>query len=198
MVLPIMAYGNRVLRKEGRNILPDINEFEKLIDDMWQTLEVSGGVGLAAPQVNHDLKVFIVNSKLLYDELTDRNKSIYFPDDDGIIETFCNATILAESEKRWSELESCLSIPGISEPVERAWEIIVEYQDRDQQKHRKQFSGYTAKVIQHEYDHTQGILFIDRLPVLKKRMLKSKLDKIVRGKTKTNYSIKYLKKASHQ
>jgi len=197
MVLPIIAYGFSVLRKKCNTISSELGGFNSLIQDLWETLEISGGVGLAAPQVNSNWKVFVVNSKLMYEGMNERDKKSYFPDDEGIIETFCNANIIAESEIMWSEFESCLSIPGITEQVERPWEITVEYQDRDLKQYKRQFSGYTARIIQHEYDHTRGVLFIDHLSSLKKRLLKSKLDKIVRGKTKTDYKIAYWKKSMH-
>ena len=112
-----------------------------------------------------------------------------FSGDKGIQETFINARILEESEEKWSEWEGCLSIPGISEPVERYWEIILEYQDLNFTFRRQEFSGYTAKVIQHELDHTEGVLFIDHLPDLSRRLLKNKLKKIKNGKIEINQSV---------
>ena len=193
MPLPIIAYGHRILRKPCEVVKKESQGINVLIENLWSTLELSGGVGLAAPQINFDSKIFIVNSKLMYDDLTESQRKDTFSGDKGIQETFINAEIIAESEEKRSELEGCLSIPGINEPVERSWNIIVEYFDKFLNPQRKQFSGYTAKVIQHEYDHINGILFIDHLPDLTKKILKGKLKKIQEGKVETDYLIQFLK-----
>lgn len=194
MVLPVIAYGFNVLRKECADITAGTVSFETLIQDLWDTLETSGGVGLAAPQINSDLNAFVVNSKRMYNELSEKDKKTFFPEDEGIIKTFCNARITSRSETVWNDFESCLSIPGITELVERPWEVTVEYLDRELKLLERKFTGYTARVIQHEYDHIQGVLFIDHLPALKKRLLRSKLDKIIKGKPKTNYKINFPKR----
>jgi len=154
---------------------------DALIKNLWNTLILSGGVGLAAPQVNSNSKVFIVNSILAYYQIADSERKAVFSGDKGILETFINAQIIVSSEKKWCDLEGCLSIPGIIAPVERSWDIIVEYRDKYFNLKRKQFSGYTAKVIQHENDHTNGILFIDHLSFLQRKLLKSKLTRIKKG-----------------
>jgi peptide deformylase len=192
-IAPIIAYGQRVLRTTCNEVNKLTSKVEGVISDLWNTLEVSGGVGLAAPQINNTQSIFVVKSTLMYNELSESQRAEYFSGDTGIEETFINATIVAESEETWNEYEGCLSIPGINEYVERPWSIIVEYRDADFNKHRKQFSGYTAKVIQHESDHTKGVLFIDHLPSLTKKLLKGRLKKIKEGKIETNYPIKYLK-----
>jgi peptide deformylase len=192
-VKPIMIYGHSVLRKNCTDIIGPLPELNVLAESLWQTLEYSGGVGLAAPQINESLTVFIVNSRLMYTELTESSRNMLFSGDEGIAETFINASIIAESEETWKEPEGCLSIPGINENVERAREIILEYRDTHFDLHRKQFSGYTAKVIQHELDHTQGILFIDHLPALTKRVLLKKLKRIREGKQETVYPAHYVK-----
>lgn len=184
----IVTYGHRILRKTCIDVLHEEKGLELLIKNLWDTLKNAGGVGLAAPQINSSKKVFIVNSKLMYDELNNIQKDYLFSGDQGIKETFINPQIFAESEERWSEWEGCLSIPGINEPVERSWEIILEYQDINLNKQRKQFSGYTAKIIQHELDHLHGILFIDHLPPLTRKFLEHKLKKIKAGKIVTNYT----------
>jgi peptide deformylase len=186
----IVTYGHKNLRQECVDVLEGENVPESLVEDLWNTLKIAGGVGLAAPQINHTKKVFIVDSKLLYNELNKAQRDFLFSGDQGIQETFINAWIIAESEEKWNEWESCLSIPGISEPVKRSWEIILEYQDLELNKQRRQFSGYTAKVIQHELDHTKGILFIDHLPALTRKLLKSKLNKIRTGKMESNYQVR--------
>ncbi|MBN2521760.1 MAG: peptide deformylase [Bacteroidales bacterium] len=191
--VPIIAYGNKILRQSCNKVSEKNNGLNRLIDALWNTLETSGGVGLAAPQINSSDKVFVVNSKLMYDDLPDAQKQTWFSGDKGIVETFINARIIAESEENWSESEGCLSIPGIVKPVERSWEIIVEYFDRNFKPKRVQFSGFTAKVILHEYDHTNGILFIDHLPALSKKLLSAKLKQIASGRVTVDYPIKFLK-----
>lgn len=181
MVLPIIIYGNSILRKTCIEVNKETPGLDALIENLWSTLNSSGGVGLAAPQIKSNSKVFIVNSTQVYNELPISQKINDLQGDKGIKETFINAQIIAESEEKWSELEGCLSIPGIVEPVDRAWDIIVEYRNKSLNPIRKQFFGYTAKIIQHEYDHTNGILFIDHLPALKKKLLKSKLKRIKKG-----------------
>jgi len=178
MVLPIILYGNSILRKTCIDVNKTSSGLDTLINNLWSTLYSSDGVGLAAPQINSNQKVFIIDSSLAYNELTDLQKKAVLPGDKGVKEIFINARIIHESEEKWSELEGCLSIPGIVEPVERAWSIIVEYLDISYHPKRNRFSGYTAKIIQHECDHTNGILFIDHLPALKKRLLTNKLKKI--------------------
>ena len=191
MALPIMTYGYSILQKPCSEVPAPSEELDTLIKNMWKCMDLAGGVGLAAPQINSNLKVFIVNSKIMYDDLSDDERKAMFSEDNGIIETFINAKIITTSDKTWSDYEGCLSIPDITEQVERSWEIILEYQDSDFKMHKKLFSGYTAKVIQHEYDHTNGVLFIDHLSLLKKKLLSSKLKKISAGKFKTSYRTKF-------
>jgi len=168
MILPITIYGNSVLRKTCIEVNKETPGLDTLIENLWSTLYSSGGVGLAAPQINSNNSVFIIDSLLLYKELTDLQKEALFQGDKGIQESFINARIIKKSEKKWREPEGCLSIPGIVEPVERAWSVTVAYLDKSFNVKRKQFSGYTVKVIQLELDHTNGILFIDHLSELKK------------------------------
>jgi len=185
MILPIITYGYSVLRKTSSEVPGPSMELDSFIQNMWDSMDAAEGVGLAAPQVNRPLNLFIVNSKLVYDEISVAKRAAKFEGDEGIIETFINAKIIAKSDTSWSDYEGCLSIPGISERVERPWEIIIEYQDRHFTTHKKRFSGYTAKVIQHEYDHIKGVLFIDHLSSLKKKLLNGKLKKIQTKKLKT-------------
>ncbi len=191
--LPIMAYGQSILRKSCTNVHEENDKLNELVLALWQTMATSGGVGLAAPQINSDMKVFIVNSKLMYDDLTDSQRKVAFPDDNGIKETFINAKIIAASEDKWSEQEGCLSIPGIMKPIDRSREIIIEYLNVNFQPRRVQFTGYTAKIIQHEFDHTNGVLFIDHLPAISKKLLNGKLRQIRNGKVKVDYPIQFLK-----
>jgi peptide deformylase len=193
MILPVISYGHTILRKKCEEVNQNINKYEQLIKDMWETLYCAKGAGLASPQVNRNLKLFLINSQLAFESLQEEQRKYYFTGDQGIKETFINATITRKSKKTWFDYEGCLSIPEISEEVERAWSIMIEYYDADFNKYQKQFSGYTARVIQHEYDHTQGILYIDYLSTLKKQLLKNKLRNISHGKVKVDYKMKFLK-----
>lgn len=191
--LPIVAYGNPVLRQKSQDVYDRDIVIDKLIEDLWNTLEVSGGVGLAAPQIDSPLKAFVVKSTLMYDELDDNFRKKIFCGDNGIEEVFINAKILAYSEENDHQTEGCLSIPSINQDVKRPWNILVEYLDKDFVLHRQEFSGYSARVIQHEYDHTNGVLFIDHLPALNKKLISNKLKQVKQGKIPTDYSIHYLK-----
>ena len=193
MIEPIIAYGHNILRKKCKKVVETSEEINDLINNLWQTLERSGGVGLAAPQINKGLSVFLVNSTLMYNNLSIEQRKEQFSGDKGIEETFINAKIIAESKEEWSDYEGCLSIPGIAEPVNRSWDVIIEYLNKDFQLKRTQYSGYTAKVIQHEYDHTNGVLFIDHLSALNKKLLNNKLKQIINGKIDVEYPIQYLK-----
>lgn len=192
-VKPIIAYGNTILRKACDDVENDEEGLIALTDNLWKTLEYSGGVGLAAPQINSEKNIFVVDSKVMFDSLPEKQQKTIFSGDSGIHEVFINARIVEESEEIWTENEGCLSIPGIDELIDRAWSIKVEYYDEKFKLHEREFSGYTAKVIQHELDHTNGILFIDHLHALKRKMIKNKLKLIIDGKTETEYPINYLK-----
>ena len=187
MILPIVAYGHDILRQKCQDISPQYPGLKNLVDDMWQTLYVANGCGLAAPQVNHAVRLFIVDSVQSYKSFDLRSRKQYFDGDMGIQETFINAQIIDRSATTWKDEEGCLSIPAVAEEVERSWTIIIEYLDRDFQPHTRTFSGATARMIQHEYDHTEGILYLDYLRPLKNTLLKSKLQKIAEGKVKVKY-----------
>lgn len=190
-ISPIVAYGNNILRKK----CTDVNkiDFAKtgLSSNLNATLESTGGLGLAAPQINLPYNSFVVKSIIMYNDLDSDERKKYFCGDKGIEEVFINAKILDYSKDTDLQNEACLSLPGISEQVERSWEIIVEYLDKDFVLCKKQFSGYTARVIQHEYDHTQGTLFIDRLKPITKKLIRGKLRKIRCGSVYTDYPIKF-------
>jgi peptide deformylase len=185
MVFPIVAYGDPVLRKVAEDIDKDYPGLEKLIDDMYDTMEKSRGVGLAAPQINKAIRLFVIDSTRMYDE-DEKN--------DGIREVFINARIIDELGKEWAYEEGCLSIPGIREDVYRKEKLKIEYYDRNFKKHTKEFTGLTARVIQHEYDHIEGKLFIDHLKPLKRSLLKGRLEKISKGVVDVDYKMKFPKK----
>ncbi|MFC2138587.1 peptide deformylase, partial [Bacteroidota bacterium] len=189
MVQPIVAYGHNILRKPCREVLNYNYNLEVLIDNLWHSLKKSGGVGLAAPQINEKMNVFIVNSKLMYEQLSNEERNKIFSGDKGIEESFINAKIIEKSDQKWGDYEGCLSLPGIAENVDRSWDITVEYLDKKFNPKIVQYSGYSAKAIQHEHDHTKGILFIDHLSALSKRLLGNKLKQIINGKVKVDYPI---------
>ncbi len=168
-------------------------EIQELITNMWETMENSNGCGLASPQINKPLQLFIVDSQITFENLDTEDQLLYFErNDKGIRETFINAKIIDASEEVWDDYEGCLSIPGLSQKVERPWKITIEYLNQDFISQIKTFTGLTARIIQHEYDHTQGILYIDHLKPLKKKLIESKLKKIANGNIKTGYPMKFL------
>lgn len=184
MILPIVAYGDPVLRKIAVEITKDYPQLEKLLADMFETMEKSKGVGLAAPQINKAIRLFVIDSSRMYDE-DEKN--------DGIREVFINAKMIEELGKEWSFEEGCLSIPGIRDEVLRQEKIRIQYYDQKFKKHEKEFTGLTARVIQHEYDHIEGKLFIDHLKPLRRSLLKGRLEKISKGKVDVDYKMKFPK-----
>lgn len=190
MIIPIVTYGNPVLRRECEEVTPDYPELDVLIENMWDTLKAAEGSGLAAPQVKYPLQLFIVNSLDSYQYMSTANRETYFDGDTGIKETFLNARITEYgTEKYWDDEEGCLSIPGLSEPVRRSWRVQIEYQDREFNPCIRTYSGLTARVIQHEYDHTLGKLYIDYLGGLRKQLIKNKLQRILNKKVHPKYRI---------
>jgi peptide deformylase len=195
MILPIVAYGHPVLRKVAKEIdnnYPDLNVF---IENLWETMYASNGVGLAAPQVNRDIRVFVVDSAQIFENMdeVDRKEEEY-PDDPGIKQVFINAHIVEEAGDDWMYNEGCLSIPKIREDISRAEQVTLKYLDENFTEHVKTFSGITGRVILHEYDHIDGKLFIDHLSPLKRKLLKRKLDDITKGLVKVDYKMSFPKK----
>lgn len=192
MILPIVAYGFDVLRKTAKDITPDYPGLEKLIADMWETMYSSNGVGLAAPQINRDIRLFVVDSAQMFANM-DEEETLLYPDKPGIKQVFINAQVEELLGDDWLYNEGCLSIPKIREDVYRAEEVVIRYMDENFQEHVKTFDGITARVILHEYDHIEGKLFIDYLKPLKRKMLKGKLDDISRGKVSVDYKMVFPK-----
>jgi peptide deformylase len=192
MVLPIVAYGNPVLRKVGQEITPDYPDLKKLIDDMWETMYNSKGVGLAAPQINRDIRLFIMDSIQIIEGLEEDEKDDY-PGDNGYKGVFINAKIIEEDGEDWPYNEGCLSIPKIREDIFRKESVTIHFFDETFTAHTKTFDGVTARVILHEYDHIDGKLFIDYLKPLKKSLLKRKLDDISKGKVSVSYKMAFNK-----
>jgi peptide deformylase len=192
MILPIVAYGNPVLRKVGKDITPDYPGLSKLIEDMWETMYNSRGVGLAAPQVNKDIRLFIMDSIQIIKNLEEDEKDTY-PGDEGYKGVFINAKINTINGNEWLYNEGCLSIPKIREDILRKEEITITFLDENFNLQTKTFNGITARVILHEYDHIDGKLFIDYLKPLKKNLLKRKLYDISKGKVDVDYQMSFAK-----
>lgn len=183
MILPIYIYGQPVLRKVAEDVTPEYPELKTLIANMFETLDASNGVGLAAPQIGLAIRVVVIDLDVLREE---------FPEYKGFRKAFINAHILEyddESEKASSE-EGCLSIPGISEKVTRPTRIHVKYLDEEMLEHDEWVEGYQARVMQHEFDHLEGTMFIDRLSPLRKNMIAGKLKNILKGKFRCSYRTK--------
>jgi peptide deformylase len=192
MVLPIVAYGNPVLRKVGVDITADYPGLQKLIEDMWETLYNSKGVGLAAPQVDKNIRLFIVDSVQIIENL-DVDDEDQFPGDEGYKGVFINARIAETEGEEWPYNEGCLSIPKIREDIYRKERVTIHFLDENFVEHTKTFLGVTARIILHEYDHIEGKLFIDYLKPLKKNLLKRKLNDISRGKVSVDYKMAFNK-----
>lgn len=192
MILPITAYGNPVLRKRCSDIEPEYPHLEELVGNMWETLYASHGVGLAAPQVNVPVRLFLVDTLHVLEQMDEEDRAEY-EGDEGIKKVFINAKILALDGEPWAYEEGCLSIPKIREDVDRPESVTIRYRDESFQPHEETFMGLTARVIQHEYDHIEGKLFIDYLKPLKKRLLQKRLKDISKGKVQVDYKMAFPK-----
>ena len=192
MILPIVAYGSPDLRKVCDEVTPDHPGLNQLIADMWETMYNSNGVGLAAPQVNVPIRLFVMDSEQIFENQEEDEKGEY-PDEPGYKGVFINAQIITLNGKEWAYNEGCLSIPKIREDIYRNEEITMEFEDENFAVHTKTFNGITARVILHEYDHIEGKLFIDHLKPLKRKLMKRKLDDISRGKIKVDYRMVFPK-----
>lgn len=184
MILPIYLYGHPVLRKVTEEIGPDYENFKQLIEDMWETMYHSEGVGLAAPQVGLAIRLFVVDGTPMVED---------YPELEGFKRVFVNPAIIEKSETKCTDGEGCLSIPGIREDVSRPDRILIRYQDESFEWKEEELYNYAARIVQHEYDHIEGKLFIDYLSPLRKRLLKSKLNAISAGKVNVDYRIKIAK-----
>ena len=201
MILPVVAYGDPVLRKKTEEIDEDYPNLTQVIADMYETMYNAPGVGLAAPQVGLPIRMFVVDSEQVFreeaeEEAADEAKKNRKkkakekePEEVGIKSAFINPIMLKEFGKPWMYEEGCLSIPGIREDVERKDTIVIEYYDENFELHEKEFNGLTARIIQHEYDHIEGILFTDRIKPLKKRLLQNRLDNISKGNVDVAYKM---------
>jgi len=188
MILPIVAYGTPVLRKIASDITPDYPNLSKLVDDMWETMYASNGVGLAAPQINKDIRIFVVDTEQMFANMDEEEKNEY-PDAPGRKGAFINAHIVELDGEEWPYNEGCLSIPKIREDVYRQESVTLRFSDTDFKEHTETFTGLTARVILHEYDHIDGKLFIDHISPLKRKLMKGKLNDISKGKVNVDYKM---------
>ncbi|MBJ6368901.1 peptide deformylase [Snuella sedimenti] len=189
MILPIVAYGDPVLKKQGADITKDYPNFDTLLSNMFDTMYNACGVGLAAPQIGLPIRVFLVDTAPFSedDDLSQDEQEILR----DFKRVFINAKILEEEGDEWAFSEGCLSIPDVREDVFRKPTITMEYLDENFNKHTEVFEGLIARVIQHEYDHIEGILFTDKLSSLKKRLIKGKLTNISKGKINVDYKMRF-------
>lgn len=193
MILPVVAYGHPTLRKVCEDITPDYPELDKLIANMWETMYHTNGVGIAAPQVNHAIRLFVVDTIQIVENFDEEDKRDY-PNEKPIKEVFINAQVKSLDGDLWAYNEGCLSIPKIREDVKRHETVTISYLNERFEPQEKTFDGITARVILHEYDHIDGKLFIDHLSPLKKKLIKKKLDDIMKGKVNIGYRMIYAKK----
>jgi len=184
MIFPVVIYGAPVLRKVAQDIPKDMEGLEQFVSDMWETMYVSDGVGLAAPQVGRSLRLFVIDGTPMSEDDT----SV-----EGFKKTFINAKIVERKGDNVIMGEGCLSIPTIREEVDRPHEIRIQYYDEQWNFHDEWFTGIAARIVQHEYDHLEGILFTDHLSPLRKRLLKGKLAGIAKGKFNVDYRFKLAK-----
>tara|TARA_Y100000389_G_scaffold53404_1_gene49273 strand:- start:1048 stop:1638 length:591 start_codon:yes stop_codon:yes gene_type:complete len=189
MIRPIVAYGATVLKKKSENISEEYPNLSKLIEDMWETMYASKGVGLAAPQIGLSIRIFVIDTKPFAsdDELDSAEaKTLEF-----FKKVFVNPQIIKEEGDSWSFNEGCLSIPEVREDVNRKEKITIQYRDEKFKLHTEILDGLAARVVQHEYDHIEGILFTDHLSSLKKRLIKNKLTSISKGLITVDYPMKF-------
>lgn len=180
MILPIVAYGDSVLKKEAKDINKDELDLPKLIEDMFDTMNNAGGIGLAAPQIGKSIRVFIADASPLEEEESKDFKKV-----------FINPTILEEFGEDWSYNEGCLSIPGIRGEVVRPSKVKIHYFDENWNEHTEEYGGMPARIIQHEYDHIEGVLFVDHFSSLKKQLLRGKLKDVSKGDVDVAYRMKF-------
>ena len=182
MILPIVAYGNKILKEKSKDITKDYPDLKELIANMFETMYQANGVGLAAPQVGLDINLLVIDANPFAEK---------YPEGEGFCQEFINPVVLEEKGDKWFFEEGCLSLPGVHEDVLRSSIVKVKYYDSDFVEHTDELFGVRARVFQHEYDHLQGIVFTDRLSALRRTLLKRKLSDIVAGKVNTDYKIKF-------
>ncbi len=189
MIYPIVAYGDPVLRKKTKEITKDYPKLPELLDNMFETMYAAHGIGLAAPQIGMPIRLFIVDATPFEDDedLTEEEREFV----STFKRVFINAKIVEETGDEWAFNEGCLSIPDVREDVFRQSTITIEYLDENFKEQKETIDGIAARIIQHEYDHIEGILFTDKLSALKKRLIKGKLTNISKGKIKVDYRMRF-------
>ena len=181
MIYPIYTYGQPVLRKEAEDISPDYPDLKQLIADMWETMRHSDGVGLAAPQIGLSIRLVVIDADVLKD---------IHPETEGMKRVLVNPRIIGSGGDAVVYEEGCLSLPGIHEKVSRPSWVKVRYMNENFEPQEELFDGYKARVVQHEYDHLEGQLFIDHIPLIRKQLIKAKLNAIIKGNTHCSYKVK--------
>lgn len=182
MILPVLAFGHPTLKKKGKDIDQSYPGLQQLISDMFETMYSSDGVGLAAPQVNHSIRLFVIDASPFENN---------YPEAAGFKKVFINPDIYEEEGEEWAFNEGCLSFPGLREDIFRKPVIRIKYLDENFVEHDEQYDGVVARVIQHEYDHVEGIVFVDRMSSLKKMLLKGKLNDISKGNVEVSYKMNF-------
>ena len=186
MILPVYLYGQPVLRQETEEITPDYPDLKKLIADMYETMYASDGVGLAAPQIGLPIRLIVIDADVLKDT---------FPELEGIKLTLINPELdVLEDGPKASRAEGCLSVPGLSENVVRHEKVLLNWLDENFEEHEQVFEGFLSRIIQHEYDHLEGTLYVDRVSPIRKQLIRGKLNNIAAGKVRCDYKVKQVKK----
>ncbi len=193
MILPILAYGDPILKKESEEIDETYTDLETLIEDMFETMYRAKGVGLAAPQIGKNIRLFIVDGSPFAEKEEGEDDDPRALGIENFKKVFINPIIEEEGGEEWSFQEGCLSIPKIRENVSRKSDIVISYYDENWELKEERYSGYAARIIQHEYDHIEGILFTDYLSPLKRKLLKKKLNNITNGLIEIDYKMSFPK-----
>ena len=180
MTLPVVAYGHPVLKKIAEPVTPGYPDLKEFVENMWETMYQSDGVGLAAPQVNRSIRIIVIDASAFAEK---------YPESANFKKAFINAYIYREEGEPWSFNEGCLSFPGLREDIIRKPVIHMRYMDENFTEYEERFEGVTARIIQHEYDHIEGIVFVDRIPSLKKMLLKRRLSDISKGNVEVGYKM---------
>jgi peptide deformylase len=201
MIYPIVAVGDQVLKTRAKDIAADLpaTELSQLVQDMFETMYSAAGVGLAAPQIGKGIRLFVMDSGPMVEPDEDDEPTTEpldastqtAQDELPVKRAFINPQMLSETGEQWGFEEGCLSIPGVRENVMRCPDIVLRYEDENRQVHEEAFSGMAARIIQHEYDHLEGILFTDKLSAFKKQLLKGKLARISKGDVRHDYRMKF-------
>ena len=193
MIYPIVAFGDPVLKARTKDIPADFpaTELQQIVQDMFDTMYHAHGVGLAAPQVGKSLRLFVIDSEPMIDTEDEETGEPLPGAEKPVKRAFINPYMVSETGEEWGFEEGCLSIPGVREMVYRPETIVLRYEDENRQRHEETFSGMTARVIQHEYDHLEGVLFTDKISGFKKQLIKGKLTRISKGDVSADYRMRF-------